>query len=381
HMNGRVYDPVIGRFLSADPFVQVPEASQSLNPYSYVLNNPLSLTDPTGHFFQFLIPIIAGIVSAHGALAVTQILAGSLGLQGASLALATTIGSAAGFGFGASFSGALLAGADLGDALKAGVIGAATSGVTAGALAGVDAVLPDWLNTADVVRKVDGKSVLSNAQRLRIQLARGVARGAVRGGISELRGGDFEDAFWHSFAADTLALGRDYLVDVSIREGGYVCSSGPGACGFGENWKENGWRPLADTERADLYRSVSSRLVPPTAGPELKIIDNPATGTEFPFSLCGGNCNQFGKGHVDRSVAMGSFPSRQGMAYEGSWFSTLSSRYGPFLHSTSVFHDSLAFLSRNNFPGSAGFLGLAAMPVAFATEAAILSPQLRDIPH
>jgi hypothetical protein len=45
-MNGRVYDPVIGRFLSADPVLG--GGSQGLNRYSYVLNNPLSRTDPSG---------------------------------------------------------------------------------------------------------------------------------------------------------------------------------------------------------------------------------------------------------------------------------------------------------------------------------------------
>ncbi|MGA9854688.1 MAG: RHS repeat-associated core domain-containing protein [Gammaproteobacteria bacterium] len=49
HMNGRVYDPNLGRFLSVDPVFEFPTNTQSLNPYSYVLNNPLSLTDPTGY--------------------------------------------------------------------------------------------------------------------------------------------------------------------------------------------------------------------------------------------------------------------------------------------------------------------------------------------
>ncbi|MFN7782852.1 MAG: RHS repeat domain-containing protein, partial [Lysobacterales bacterium] len=46
HMNGRLYDPLLGRMLSPDPIVQEPYNAQNLNRYSYVLNNPLSYTDP-----------------------------------------------------------------------------------------------------------------------------------------------------------------------------------------------------------------------------------------------------------------------------------------------------------------------------------------------
>jgi len=49
HMNGRVYDYNLGRFLSVDPFIQDPGNSQSMNPYSYIMNNPLSGTDPSGY--------------------------------------------------------------------------------------------------------------------------------------------------------------------------------------------------------------------------------------------------------------------------------------------------------------------------------------------
>jgi RHS repeat-associated protein len=48
HMNGRVQDPKLGRFLSADPFVQAPYRSQSLDRYAYAWNNPASLVDPSG---------------------------------------------------------------------------------------------------------------------------------------------------------------------------------------------------------------------------------------------------------------------------------------------------------------------------------------------
>ena len=49
HMNGRIYDPNLGRFLSADPLVQFVNLPSSYNRYSYVLNNPLNAIDPSGY--------------------------------------------------------------------------------------------------------------------------------------------------------------------------------------------------------------------------------------------------------------------------------------------------------------------------------------------
>jgi len=48
HMNGRIYDPLIAKFLSADPLITDPANGQRYNRFSYVLNNPTNLTDPTG---------------------------------------------------------------------------------------------------------------------------------------------------------------------------------------------------------------------------------------------------------------------------------------------------------------------------------------------
>ena len=52
HMNGRLYDPQVGRFLSPDPVVSEPWSGQGWNPYSYVQNSPLSFTDPTGYIME-----------------------------------------------------------------------------------------------------------------------------------------------------------------------------------------------------------------------------------------------------------------------------------------------------------------------------------------
>ncbi|MFB1484325.1 RHS repeat-associated core domain-containing protein [Corallococcus sp. RDP092CA] len=57
NMKGRIYDPQLGRFLSPDPYLPAPRTSQSLNRYSYVLNNPLRYTDPSG-FLPVEMPVI-----------------------------------------------------------------------------------------------------------------------------------------------------------------------------------------------------------------------------------------------------------------------------------------------------------------------------------
>ncbi|KZN54926.1 hypothetical protein N474_17135 [Pseudoalteromonas luteoviolacea CPMOR-2] len=63
HMNGRIYDADTGRFMQADPFIQAPQNLQNYNAYSYVLNNPLSFTDPSGYLFK---KMLKGAMKATG---------------------------------------------------------------------------------------------------------------------------------------------------------------------------------------------------------------------------------------------------------------------------------------------------------------------------
>ena len=47
HLGARLYDPVIGRFLSRDPLL-IPRTAATTNPYAFALNDPVNSADPTG---------------------------------------------------------------------------------------------------------------------------------------------------------------------------------------------------------------------------------------------------------------------------------------------------------------------------------------------
>ena len=66
NMNARLYDPMTGRFLSPDPYVQAPDFSQAFNRFSYCWNNPLRYVDEDGEFLGTIITAIGGFVVAIG---------------------------------------------------------------------------------------------------------------------------------------------------------------------------------------------------------------------------------------------------------------------------------------------------------------------------
>ncbi|GGA67192.1 hypothetical protein GCM10008015_04910 [Flavobacterium palustre] len=77
HMNGRLYDPKLHRFLQPDNNIQDPLNTQNFNRYGYVLNNPLKYTDPSGEFWQFVVGAIftgyvSGVQASNGELNPTK---------------------------------------------------------------------------------------------------------------------------------------------------------------------------------------------------------------------------------------------------------------------------------------------------------------------
>ena len=63
HMNGRIYDPLLGRFMQADPLVQAPNYGPSWNRYTYVFNNPLGYVDPSGYSSEGLRAMVAIVIT------------------------------------------------------------------------------------------------------------------------------------------------------------------------------------------------------------------------------------------------------------------------------------------------------------------------------
>ena len=100
HMDNRVYDSSIGRFLSPDNYVQLPENSQSFNRYSYCINNPLKYTDPSGELFGIDDAIVAFAIGGFNAAMATYNGESVWKAVGISL-----LSSAASYGMGAAFNG------------------------------------------------------------------------------------------------------------------------------------------------------------------------------------------------------------------------------------------------------------------------------------
>lgn len=202
HMNGRVYDPVLGRFLSADPFVDGVADAQGFNRYSYVGNNPMNATDPSGFFklkdaLKIVAIVAATIVTAGAALYAAAVWAGvNVGvaittfgsalsaLAGGGLSFAGAVVAGAGAGFGSGFAGSLLNGGSIGDAFKAGAIGAVVGGISAGIAHGIGTMASDlgwgWETQA-------------------------AAHGVAQGGMSEAMGGEFRHGFYAGYFSSAFA--------------------------------------------------------------------------------------------------------------------------------------------------------------------------------
>ncbi len=195
NMNGRIYDPVVARFLSPDPFVQMPDHTQGLNRYTYCLNNPLNLTDPSGYSWMSNAFNIA--FTTVFAAAVTVSTAGA----GASYGVTMLAGALGGFAGG--FTGTLLNGGNIGQAFKSGVIDGLIGGASAGLAKGIGRKFGD-------------------IGKFGHELRRAAAHGTVSGLSSMVQGGKFRHGFMSGTFSSIAGSGMQWS---GIRSSGVMVVS------------------------------------------------------------------------------------------------------------------------------------------------------------
>jgi RHS repeat-associated protein len=189
HLNGRIYDPFVGRMMSADPFVPDPMNAQAWNRYSYVINNPLAFTDPNGYCFLGLCGVgnaISGAIRSIGSVFNTQFLLGVLKI-GAVAVCYVTQGCAVFIPLIAAVTSAVITGVTTGRldaALQAGAIAGAQALAFQG-LAGATGVNPEFLSGGYFGRAIGSALIGCGAAA-----ASGgrCGAGALSGGISSLAG-------------------------------------------------------------------------------------------------------------------------------------------------------------------------------------------------
>lgn len=175
HMNGRLYDPLLRRFLNADENIQDPNNTQNYNKYGYVMNNPLMYNDPSGEFFQFILMAAfwkAVLIGAFVGVASAVITAGITGRQ-----------------------------ISAGGILKSAFIGAISGAVTFG--------IGSIFNVAGEAGKLTqfAEGLKKSVGGLGLELIRGGLHAASQGLMSLVQGGDFMSAAAGGFFGSLGASG------------------------------------------------------------------------------------------------------------------------------------------------------------------------------
>ena len=200
-MGGRIYDPNLARFLQADPNIQAPKNLQNYNRYSYVMNNPLTYTDPSGYFFKKLFKFVKKYWRAIVAVVATVLTYGAASSWLMSLGFSNMVTGAMSCYSVLSVGGGVLAGAISGfvggaiatGSLKGGLQGALSGGVFGG--------LGAYFNA---------NSVSSVNQTL--------AHASAGGVMSELQGGNFGHGFLTAGVMKAVSFGNTAASSAGMKE-------------------------------------------------------------------------------------------------------------------------------------------------------------------
>jgi hypothetical protein len=313
--------------LQADPIIDEPYNLQSYNRYSYVANNPLAYTDPTGYskWTRWRRPIIGALVAIATYGAASAYMTSAAISSGASTSFATVaVSSEAGGIIGASLTGmgqvaaasaaGFASGGIMGGNLQSAVQGAFTAGVTAGvniAVAGAD---------------------------LGVQVA---AKAATSAALARLQGGDWRRAAYFSLMSTLGKAGWEYTREQTDRLYEAACNRN-GSCSYDEYGPQTDGGRVVDPKISRGEGSEWNRiprvfrwfLGAGMGGEGGEHIYNPGSGTcnALGSSLCGairGFVRQVSKPHDwgnSWSYDKDPMSSTYGYRLEGGGFSSLGAR-------------------------------------------------------
>jgi hypothetical protein len=264
-MNGRLYDPLLHRFLQPDNNIQDPLNSQNYNRYGYAWNNPLRYSDPSGEIIWFVVglAVIGGTINLATNIAQGNITGSFWEKVGKGLAA---------FGAGAA-SGALSIYGPVGWAAGGVIMGGTNAwlagqdplqGMMIGGLSGLaGGYLGKWMAPAINNIVVNGIQVSSPMLAGAISGSIGGAAigGAMGGTMSLIQGGSFGDGFAQGFSTGALS--------------GFVSGAGGGYLSA----KANNVNPLSGKSKTPIQTSPTYDLTPNPNGDNVKLYRG-TTGSE-----------------------------------------------------------------------------------------------------
>lgn len=224
HMEGRVYDPEMGRFLSADPTMQDPISTQGYDRYGYIQDNPLSGIDPDGYHFHDIAPYAEAVLYSTG--------------NSYCIAAAVAIAAVDGYQEGGLGMGLRTAGFSVGEAYAMNYIGGKFPGA-------------DSITTGQIVEKALIEATVGGL----FTVAGGGRFGdGFLGGFAGSIGGNFIDPGDGTFASNMRAVVEAYIVGgTAAKLGGGNFANGGQTAAFIELFNDLRHSKLWDSQdRKDL---------------------------------------------------------------------------------------------------------------------------------